>query len=459
MPGLTSSFWIAEGSLLADQGALNATSNNIANANTPGYTREQVELSASTPIEEGGITYGTGVTLDQVQSIRDQVLELRIAEETQQQSSAQTQYNALQQVQGLFSDPTQGIGADLTAFFNSLNQLSTDPSSVSQRQAVLTAAQNLAGTFQQTEQNLDTIQSGLNQSVADTVSQINNLTQQIAQLNGQVGEMQKLGQEPGVLLDQETQLIDQLSQLTNVNVIQTEQGETITTGNGAALVAGNQSFALQVSPDASGTNQVYAQGQDISSTIQSGQLGGTLQVRDQVIPGILSQIDNLASQFATSINNAQAAGYDLNGNQGQALFSAPAGAGAAANFQVAITDPNLIAASSDGTPGSNGNIANLMAVQTQALPSGADPLDTYSSLVSLTGNLTAQAEAEVNASQTSLTQLQDQRGSISGVSIDEETANLMSYQRAYEAAARVITTIDELTQSVLQMGASAPSAP
>jgi len=459
MPGLNTSLFIADQALQANRGALDVTSNNIANANTPGYSREQVELTEAIPVEQGDISYGSGVDLEQVQSVRDQVLELRIAEETQQQASSQTQYTALQQVQGLFSNSTQGIGADLTAFFNSLNQLSTDPTSIPQRQAVLTAAQNLAGDFQQTEQNLDSIQSGMNQSVTATVSQINSLTQQIAQLNGQVGQLQKLGQDPGVLLDQETQAIDQLSQLTDVNVIQTEAGETITTGSGTALVVGNQSFALQVSPGTAGTNQIYAQGQNITSTIQSGQLGGTLQIRDQVIPEILSQLDNLAGQFTTSINNAQASGYDLNGNKGQPLFSDPPGPGAAANIQVAITDPNLIAASSDKTPGSNGNIANLLAVQNQALPSGADPLDTYSDMVSLTGNLTAQAEAEVNASQTSLTQLQDQRGSLSGVDIDEETTNLVNYQNAYEAAARVVTTIDQLTQYTLEMGASAQAVP
>ena len=459
MPGLTSTLWMAEQALLANQGALDVTSNNIANANTPGYSREQVVMSEATPTLQQNINYGDGVVLEQVQSIRDQVLELNIAKETQQQSSAQAQYNSLQQIQTLFSDPTQGIGANFTAFFNSLSQLSTDPTSIPQRQAVLTSAQNLAGSFQQTEQSLDSIQSGLNQSVSDTVNQINSLTQQIAQLNGQVGQMEKLGQDPGVTLDQENQLIDQLSQLTDVSVIQTEAGQTITTASGTALVVGNQSFALQVTPDSTGMNQVYSQGQNITASFQGGQLAGDLQVRDQVIPNLLSQLDNLASQFSTSINSAQAAGFDLNGNAGQPLFSDTTGAGAAANLTVAITDPNLIAASSDGTQGSNGNIANLLAVQTQALPSGANPIDTYSSLVSQTGNLTAQAQANVNASTSSLTQLQDQRGALSGVSIDEETTNLMNFQRSYEAAARVVSTVDQLTQAVLQMGASAPSAP
>src|SRR5580698_7478978 len=398
MGSLSSSMWIAAEALGADQGALDATANNIANQNTPGYSREIPVLTEADPTVEGNITYGNGVTLQQIQSVRDQVLQLQISEQNQQQGSAQAQYNSLQQVQTLFSDPTQGIGADFTAFFNSLSQLSTDPSNMSDRQAVLTAAQNLVGDFHSTEQNLDSIQSGLNQSVGQDVTQINSLTQQIAQLNVQVGEMQKLGQDPGTLGDKETQLIQQLSQLTNVNQIQTENGLTLTTGNGTALVVGGQSFALQTTSGPDGMTDISSQGQDITSSLKGGQLGGNLQVRDTVIPGLLSQIDTLASQFATSINAAQASGYDLNGNAGQPIFSDTSGAGAAGNLKVSMTDPSLIAASSDGTQGSNGNVANLLAVQTQALPAGESPVDAYANLVSQTGNLTSQANAEVTAS-------------------------------------------------------------
>jgi flagellar hook-associated protein 1 FlgK len=452
--------WSAAQALDVDQAAIDTTSNNIANENTPGYSREVPVLTEGPAFTEGNITYGTGVELQQVQSIRDQVLQIQIDEQNQQQSSAQAQSNALQQVQGLFSDPTQGIGADFTAFFNSISQLSTDPASIPDRQAVLTAAQNLASDFQQTESNLDAIQSGLNQTVGQNVSQINSLTAQIAQLNPQVGAMEKEGQDPGTLEDQENQLIQQLSQLTNVQEIQTESGLTLTTGNGTPLVIGGQSYALQTTTGPTGMLDVAsAQGQDITSSISGGSLGGSIQVRDQDIPGILTQLDNLASQFAGSINAAQKAGYDLNGNAGQPLFSVTAGPGAASTLNVAITDPSQIAASSDGTAGSSGNIANLLAVQTTALPSGASPLDTYSSLVAQSGNLAAQATAEVSATTTTLNQLNNQLGAISGVSIDEETTNLMNYQRAYQAAARVISTVDDLTQSVLQMGASAPSAP
>ena len=458
MGSLDSALSIATQALDVDQGALDVTTNNIANANTPGYSREVVDLSEQTPVEIGNITYGTGVNLQQIQSVRDQVLSLLIAEQTTQQGGAQTQLNALQQVQALFSDPTQGIGADLSAFFNSVSQLSTDPSDGAQRAAVITAAQNLATSFNQTAQSLTSNQASLNQSVSSTVGQINGLTQQIAQINAQVGQMQQLGQDPGTLLDQENQLINQLATLTNVSETQTQEGLTLTTGNGTALVVGNQSYALQVGTGTDGMQDVFSQGQDITSTIQGGTLGGTIQVRDQDIPSLMSQLNTLASQFAASINSAQAQGYDLYGNQGQALFTFNA-AGAAASLSVATTDPNAIAASSDGTPGSNGNIANLMAVETQPLPSGETPTDSYANLVAQSGNLAAQAQAEVTASTTSLNQLNDQLGAISGVSINEETTNLLNYQNAFAAAARVVTTVDQMTQTVLDMGAGVTAAP
>lgn len=449
---LLSSLFIASQALDVDQGAIDVSANNIANANTPGYSREVVDLSENTPVETANLTYGTGVNLEQIQSIRDQVLTLQIAEQTAQQSGAQTELNALQQVEALFSTPSQGIGADISAFFNSISQLSTDPSNAALRSAVITAAQNLAISFNQTSQSITTNQLTLNQSVSQTVDQINTLTQQIAHINAQVGAMQQLGKDPGGLEDQENQLINQLSQLTSVSETQTQEGLTLTTGNGTALVVGNQSYALQVQTGASGMQDVFSNGQDITSAIQGGILGGTIQVRDQDLPGLLNQLDTLAGQFATSFNTAQAAGFDLNGNPGQALFSVTAGPGAAASFSLATTNPNAIAASSDGSQGSNGNVANLMAVSTQPLPSGDTPTNSYAAIVSQSGILAKQAQAEVTASTTSINQLSDQLGAISGVSINEETTNLLNYQNAFSAAARVVSTVAQLTQTVLNMG-------
>jgi flagellar hook-associated protein 1 FlgK len=290
--------------------------------------------------------------------------------------------------------------------------------------------------------------------VPQTVDQINRLTTQIAKLNGQVAQMQGLGQDPGTIQDQRDELIRQLSGLVNVNVTQSEHGLTLTTGNGVPLVVANQNYALQANANNSVLEHVYsAQGQDITSQITGGQLGGTIQIRDQVLPQLFTQLNNLASQFTASFNTAHQAGFDAAGNAGGNFFTPLASTtDAATNFGVAITDPSLIAASSDGSAGSSGNLTQLLALRDQQLPSGASPLDMYSNLVLQVGNLGANAQSDVTSSNASVQQLTDQRSSVSGVSLDEETTNMIRYQRAYEAGARVVTTVDSMFTTLMNMG-------
>jgi len=452
MAGLTSSMLMAAHSLLVQQAALSTTSNNIANANTPGYSREVVNMVDADPLQEGSLWFGTGVSIDNVSSIRDRLLQLRIYDATQREGNTSAQLDSLKEIENLFSDATTGIGADLTAFFNSLNELSTDPSSGPSRQGVLTAAGNLASSFQNAVSQLNTVRNNLNLSVTGSVNQINQLTEQIAGLNAQIGPIQRLGQDAGALEDQRDELIRQLSEVVDVLAIPTDEGETLTTSGGAPLVVGGASFELVTSPDVGGIQHVYSQGSDITSNLHGGKLGGLLTIRDQEVPSVLSSLDALAGELATNVNAALKAGYDLNGHKGVALFAPNApGAGAAASMAVLITDPNLIAASSDGSVGSNGNLTNVLAVQNQKLSNGQTPIDSYSSLVFQIGNTGSQAKADNDANGVLLQQLLNQRSAISGVSIDEETTNLLRYQHAYQAAAQVISTVDELTQLTIDM--------
>lgn len=453
MPGLNTSLNISVQALMAEQGALNITTNNIANVNTPGYTREVPVLSEAATIQEGNVRFGGGVTMNQFQSVRDQLLQLRMYEETQQQNNSQTQFSSLTQIESLFSDPTKGIGGAMTDFFNSLSQLSTNPTDNSARQRVLSSANNLAIAFHQSVSGLGTIQSDLDQSVPQVVNQINQLTKQIATLNGQVAQMQGLGQDPGTVQDQRDQLITQLSGLVNVSITTSEHGLTLTTANGIPLVVANQSFDLQTSNNTNGFADVVAQGQDITSQITGGKLAGTINVRDQVIPDLLNRLDTLANQFETSFNTQNQAGFDLSGNAGGNFFTPPTVVtGSAANFSVAITNPSLIAASSDGSAGSNGNVAQLLGVRDTNLPAGSKPLDMFSNLVLQVGTLGSNAKADSDASSAALQQVTDQRGAVSGVSLDEETTNMIRYQRAYQAAARVVSTVNTMYDTLLSMG-------
>jgi flagellar hook-associated protein 1 len=458
MSSLSASLTIAVQALLADTGALQGTNNNIANANTPGYTVEVPVFQEAAPTNEGTLSVGNGVVLEGYQSQRDELVQGQIQQETQAQSGANAQLSALQQIQPAFTTSTEDIGTQMSALFASLSSLSTEPDNSSSREGVLTAGQNLATAFNTTANALTTEQTGLNTQVTQDVGQINQLTQQIAALNPQLAALKSSGQDGGTIQDQEDQLVLKLSALTSVSVTQAADGtETLSTGSGTALVVGSQSYALQTATGINGMEQVLDQnGTNITAALSSGDLGGTIQTRDQTIPGLLSQLDTLANQFASAFNAAQAKGFDQNGNPGQNFFTIPTTvAGSAGVISMTITDPTLIAASSDGTAGSNGNLANLSAVQTTALPMGQTPTSAYASLVYQVGSLTSNANAESSATTQSLLQLNDQLNSVSGVSIDEESTNLITYQTAYEAAARVITTVQALFAVTMAMGTAA----
>jgi len=454
MSSLNASLYTALSGLNAEQGALAVTTNNVANVNTPGYSRQQAVLVTNEPVEQDPLTLGTGVTLQDIESIRDPILESQIQQQTQSQGQYSTLSSALQQTQVNFTTSTGDIGTAISNFFDSVNQLSANPNDLSVRQGVLTAAGNLATSFNTAANNLTQQQSSLDLSAVQQVVQINQLTQQIAQLNGQVSNLQNVGESAGSFVDQRQQAIDQLSSLVDVTVIPTDGNTlTLTTANGAPLVSGQQSYQLQTENNSSGLHDIYSQGSDITGEITSGQLGGTLQARDQEIPQIQTQLDTLAAGIANNVNTVQAGGFDLNDVKGTNLFTAPAlsGVGAAANLSVAITDPSLIAASSDGSVGSNGNAEALYALNSQTVIAGQTPTDYYSGIVFNVGNSTSNAAAEQSASALVLQQLNDQRSSISGVSLDEEAANMVQYQDAYSASAQVITTINDMMYATIQM--------
>jgi len=454
MSGLYGSLSVALSSLLASQQAMETSTNNVANANTPGYSRQRPDLVPGDPIVEGNLSFGTGVVLQRIESLRDPILEIQLNQETQQQSKLNTSLGALQQMQTMFSSASTGIGADITNFFTSLQQLSTDPSSVSLRQAVMTAAGNLATDFNTTARNLQTQRSNLDLNVVQTVNEINTLTAQIASVSQQIVNLENVHQNAGTLVDKQTSLIRQLSGLVDVSVIQTEHGIALTTSNGTPLVSGGQSFDLTGQTGSGGLQRIVAGSQDITGALTGGSLAGLIQMRDQEIPSLGSSLDQLAAGLAIALNTANRAGFDLSGNAGGDLFVPPpaGGVGAAAALTVNITDPALIAASSDGTAGSNGNLAVLLAVHDQAVAAGKKPLDFYSNLVFKIGSDTSNTSADVDASDQILRQLEDQRSSISAVSLDEEAANMVKYQTAYQAAARVVTTVNSMLDAAVNLG-------
>jgi flagellar hook-associated protein 1 len=455
MGGLNTALLIGIGGLDAAQGALDATSNNIANVNTPGYTREEAQLSELPETDSDNEISGGGVSLDGLQSIRDELLNMQINQQTSAQSAADTESSSLQQVQTYFTSTGTDVASALAAFSSSLVELSGNSNNSAAQQGVLSAGQNLASAFNSTASGLTSAQTAANAQVPDVVSQINSLAQQIAQLNSQLAQV-PAAEDGGTTQDQLDQAVQQLAGLTNISVTQTNNGETITTGSGTALVIGSQSFNLQTATGSGGLEEVLdSNGKNITSTITGGTLGGSLNIANQVIPSFLTQLNTLASQFATEFNSAQAAGTDSNGNAGAAFFPGTSNLGnAAANIGVGLTSPSQLAIGSDGSGGGNGNVANLSAALTSALPSGQSAANAYASIVFNVGTAASNASTQSTAIGDNLTQLTNQQGAVSAVNIDEETANLMRYQTAYEAASRVVSTVQVLDNAALNMGSS-----
>jgi flagellar hook-associated protein 1 len=459
MGSLSTSLNIALQSLQSEQTAIQTTTNNIANVNTPGYSRQVANFEDTPPVQFGALTLGTGVEIKQITSLRDSVLDLRVNQETQQQGALNSFLSAGQQIQSLFNETSgTGLQSSISSFFNSLSALSANPSDQNTRQAVLTAAQNLASAFNQTSNNLSTIQRSADLSVTQSVSQINTLTSQIAAVNTQVAAATGSGQNPGPFIDQRQQLINQLSNLVDVSSIDAGNGSlTLTTNNGAPLVVGGQSFQLSTQPNpTTGFQDVYSQGTDITSKITAGELAGQIQTRDQEIPSITSSLDSLASSLATAINTQNQQGYDLNGNPGGNIFVPPpaGGAGAASTLAVAVSDPSLIAASGGPAPGSSGDNTNanaLLNIQNQAIVNGQTPINAYSNLVFKIGNDVSTAQSNQTSGDQVLQQLQNLQQGVSGVDINEESANLVRFQSAYQAAAQVSGIIDQLMQITINM--------
>ena len=463
MGTLTSLMDMSREAIMADQTALNVTANNVSNQNTPGYTREVVNWQPVDAVTlNGSKFYVTENNGQSAISQRDRVLEQRVQQQTQVQSQSSALESAMQEIQNVFglsstseSASSTAIGSAMDSYFGALSKLSASPSDASVRQSVLNAANTLASAFNSSSQQLAQISTSLDQQVVTVVGQVNTLTATIALLNQQISSISP-GQDAGTLEDQRQLAISQLSQYVGLDQITTEQnGITLTTSNGALLVSGDQSYAMSTA-QISGTTHVLAgtAGQDVTSGLTGGTLGGVLQARDQELPVVVTALDNLAFGIGTQTNLQNEQGLDGNGNPGQALFTFAGGVnGAAASIQVTTTDPNAIATAGVGE-GSSGN-TNALALAdllTANLVAGETAPGYYAALLGQIGTAASSASTDNTVQQATLTQLTTQRDSLSGVSLDEEAANLTQYQRSYQAAAKLLTIADTVMAGAINLG-------
>ena len=467
MGTINSAFNLISSALDADQGALNVVANNVANANTPGYTQEVPNWQENRPVEINGVEQGTGVSETGGISVRDRVLEERLAQQQQAASATDARLSALESLQTLFA-PNSGasgqavgdIGSDITSFFNAFSSLEAAPTDNALRQQVLSAGSTLAGDISSAAASVKAQGSALDQEAKAVTDQVNALTESIAQLNREIQSNSPEG-DAGVLEDQRQQDLSKLSQLIGFSQITTESnGLSITTVSGELLVSEGSSFQLTTGL-VGGETHFFVGTTDVTSQLASGggELGGYLTVRDQDIPVVMSALDQLAYGISTSVNAGNNSGTDLDGSTGTAanplyIFSEPGAVfGSAATMSVIMTDPGQIAAAGLGQgTGDNSNASVLAGLASQGIVSGESPSNFYADFVTMLGSRVAEAQTDNTAQSASLTQVQTQRDSLSAVNLNDEAAMMQQIERSYQAASQVFNILNTIMASALNLG-------
>ena len=311
--------------LNAAQIGLTTTENNIANANTPGYNREQI-VQAATPGQNSGSGYlGTGVAVSTVQRVYDQFLSGQVTQQQGQASQLNTYYSQIQQINNLLASPTTGVQPALQSFFNSVNGVSSAPNSMPARQTMVSTAQSLSTTFQSLNQQLTSINTGVNGQITSSVGSINSYAQQIAALNHSIVLAQSAsnGNPPNALLDQRDQLVTQLNQQIGASVVKQGDGSyNVVVGTGQVLVLGSTAYGMSAMNSTSNPAQlslaIGTPGGSLvplqQSSIQGGALGGLMAFRSQSLTQAQNMLGLVATGVAGTFNQQNALGQDLNGN-------------------------------------------------------------------------------------------------------------------------------------------------
>lgn len=448
MANLLASLTSAANSMGVYEKAMSVVQNDTTNATAPGYVAQTLALNAQPFSLDGGAA--GGVSAGTLLSSRDLYAEQNV--QTQQSSLAfsTTLNNNLSPLNPVFDlQSTTGVAGSLNSLFSAFSQLSVTPSDSTLRQSVITAATGLGNAFQSASQGLAATSVNLDQDATNKVQDINSLVSDIQNLNVQRRQNGGTGVDPGTDAQMYSDL-ESLSQYVNFTTIQSPDGTmNVFLGGQEALLVGTDQVKIQVSSSPGRLTIQDANGNDLTAMIAQGSLGADLQARNTLIPGYQAQLDTLAKGVADTVNDQLAAGVDQNGQPGAALFIYNAAAPAGTLAVSAAITPKQIAAASAANPGGNDNAIALSQLQAATPIGGFTFTQAFGNLSAAVGRDISDASNNETTGQSLLAQAQTLRANASSVSLDEEATRLIQYQQAYEATSKLITVINEMTQSLL----------
>jgi len=443
-------------------------SHNIANANTPGYARQEAVATETTPAEEIGVNgyLGRGVELQGVYQSRDQFVENQINVAFANSASTSAQSDALSTITALDPQGQGGVTDAIGKFYSALRELNQNPGDLGLRQAVVYSAQNLAKSFNTTVNSISSARSAIDQNVSSLVDKVNGLIATVADLNRRIDLAVNSGRTPNDLLDVRQTNIDQLAKMIGARPVPDDRASVnIVLPDGTSLVSGIVASKLSIQANSSNSNHydvVFSPvdgspPMPLKGTDLGGQIGGLLISRDQTLGSAEASLDALAFDLSTQVNLQHEQGFALDGTTGHDLFvvlSAPSAAAKNLSLDAAISaNPSLLAAAGSATsgPGDNSNLMAMIATESTKLSNGLNVQEGMAKLTSDFGISVATVQDSAVFDKNLLADLTNARESSSGVSVDDELIHLTAAQTAYSALTKVITTTNTMLDTLMKL--------
>ena len=560
MSGLLNSLHIGQSSIFANQKNMSVIGNNVANANTDGYSRQEVEMEPWPTVERGGLSFGQGVKLGEIARAHDRFVTDRLRDASEELGQAEGRATPLTELERIIGIDTNSVAGAMDEFFDAWQELSVNPEGEAERSMVIEQGRALATRFRQTENSLSGLEGSIDSRLETELANINDKLKQVADLNRRITRATSTGHNPNTALDNRDRLLQELSQDIGAKVYIDEKGSaSVYLPRGPTLVQDSQANEIQTGDETadglqftlkSGKTQITLQGQDFG-----GEFKGYIDVRDRLLPEIEASLDGLKHDLITQVNAKHAAGTDLNGETGQNFFDpvtsyqsdahardvkgfadsdgttddyltlevdgTPTDVEIAAsdtladirdkindkvdgviasvvddgadyklkvvptnkdasvvvdtgnlngsndlvssgdefatvegnpNLQVAVTNPQEVAAGRSDVVGDNETaleIAELKDAQVSGVNKSSTFVDAYGKISSSVGVEVKQNEFSRESLRDTLNQLENRRDEVAGVSIDEAMIDLQRYQRAFQASAQYVSTVDEMMQTLL----------
>ncbi len=457
--GTFTSIYTSASALRASQSAMEILSNNIANANTEGYKRQMpvlVEGNPGTSITPNSANValftGTGVQMVGIRRIQDAYLDNRITSAQQSTNQYDTTSSLLQSVESQFGEPDDtGVATLLDSFWQSWGNLASNPQSLSARQTVVDDGNALCERITEIYSNLKGLQRQMDTTVTNRVAQVNQIAGDIVEVNQKIVALGAGEYAPNELLDRRDQLVEDLSKIVDVQTSGNTGQDFILNVGGVALVQGTTSRTMQTQLDANGHVQPCWSSDVGAVKITSGELRGIMDVRDQYIPTYMQSMDSVVSEMVSQVNSIHSAGYDMQGKKGWNFFTSGT---TAANVSVDASmqqDCSRVAVSATGA---DSNTATAQAVADlantkQASLGNLSISQAYRNFIAQLGGDVSVAKNSASTREYTLEQLQKQKDSVSGVSLDDELVDMIKYQHAYGAAARVLDAASSMLQTLI----------